>query len=102
MKQKLISLTLHGGPTIQPPEGVPDGGNIGGILSWVIIVLVAVAIICSLIFLLIGAIKWITSGGDVEKVQNARRTVIYSIIGLVVVLLGGVLITFVQQLLGSS
>ena len=99
MHEKLLSLTLPGGPTIVPPEGIPDGGNIGSLASLVIIVLGAVAVIAALIFLLIGAIKWILSGGDKEKLENARRTVIYAIIGLVIVLLSGVFIVFIQRLL---
>lgn len=36
----------------------------------------------SLIFLIIGGIKWITSGGDKEGTAKAKNTVTYAIIGL--------------------
>ncbi len=104
MKEKLLSLTLPGGQEVVPPEGVPTTGEGGlaGIISWVIIILTSVGIIAALIFLIIGAIKWITSGGDKEKLDSARRTIIYSIIGLVVIILSLVIMNFIGGLLGIN
>lgn len=38
----------------------------------------------SVIFIIVGAVKFTTSGGDPQKISSARSTVIYSVIGLVV------------------
>lgn len=46
----------------------------------------------SLIFLMIGGIKWITSGGDKEGMAKAKNTVTYAIIGLALGLLSFVLV----------
>jgi len=43
------------------------------------------AVVVALVFLIIGAIKWITSGGDKTAVESARGTITSAIIGLVVV-----------------
>jgi hypothetical protein len=99
MTQKLLSLTLPGSTTIAPPPGIPDGGNLGGILNWVVIALGIVAVLAALFFLLWGGIKWITSGGDKEKVDSARGTITYAIIGLVIVILGYVIVSFIRNLL---
>ena len=103
MKEKILAQAkLPGGREINAPVGVPTAGDgsLAGIITWVIIVLTSVGIISSLIFLIWGAIKWITSGGDREKLDSARRTIIFSIIGLVVVLLSVVIMNFIGGLLG--
>jgi hypothetical protein len=41
----------------------------------------------SFIFLLIGAIRYITASGNSARIQQAKDTVLYSIIGLIVVAL---------------
>jgi len=102
-KLLLAQLKLPGGDQVNAPEGIPTAsgaGSIGGIISWVIIVLTAVGVIAALVFLIIGSIKWITSGGDVEKLQSARKTVMFSVIGLIVILLSVVIMQVVAGLLG--
>lgn len=43
--------------------------------------------VVALIFLLIGAIRYITASGDSGRIKQAKDTVLYSIIGLIVVAL---------------
>lgn len=97
-------IKLPGGDTIDAPSGIPTAPStnqaVGGIASWIVIALTAVGIVAALIFLITGAIKWIMSGGDVEKLTSAKKTVTFSIVGLVIVLLSGVVIVFVTKLLG--
>lgn len=101
MNEKLLSLTI-GGEVIEAPDGVVSGGNLAGILSWVINFLTLVGIVAALIFLIWGGVKWITSGGDKEKLQSARRTVLFSIIGLVVILLSVIIIQVTSSFLGIT
>lgn len=106
MKDALLSLKLPGGPTdgpgqvITPSPGIPSGGDIFSILSWVVNALTIVGVIAAIIFLILGGIKWITSSGDKEKLAGARSTILYSIIGLVVILLSVVIIQLIGGLLG--
>ncbi len=51
--------------------------------------------ITSVIFIIIGGFKLITSTGDANNVKSARSTIFAAIIGLVVVLLGRAIIIFV-------
>lgn len=106
MKYKILSqINLPGGDTINAPENVPSvesPESLAGIISWIIIVLTSIGVIASLIFLILGAIKWITSGGDKDKLENARRTIIFSIIGLVVVLLSVMIMNFIGNILGIN
>lgn len=65
-------------------------------------IILLVAFVLSFIFLLIGGIKWITSGGDEKGVASARNTITAALIGLVVVLMAFALIKLVETFFGIS
>lgn len=50
-------------------------------------------------YLVYGGAQFLTSGGDAQKVTNARNTVIYAIIGVVIIALSYVLLNWVIGLL---
>jgi len=74
------------------------GGVIGAIISFVLFLAVFIAFV----FLVIGGLKWITSGGDKSAVESARNTIIAAIIGLVIAFLAYLIINIVLGLLGLS
>jgi hypothetical protein len=45
--------------------------------------------------LIFGGFKYITSGGDAGKITGAKNTILYAIVGLVIVALSQVIINFV-------
>jgi hypothetical protein len=49
----------------------------------------------AVILLLIGSIQYITSGGDPNKVSSAKNTIIYALVGVVVIVLAAAIIEFV-------
>jgi uncharacterized membrane protein YidH (DUF202 family) len=51
--------------------------------------------IIAVIMLIIGGLKYITSGGDSGNVTGAKNTILYAIIGLVIVALAQVIVQFV-------
>jgi|GEM_PF-1537230 len=51
--------------------------------------------------LMIGGIQYITAGGDANRAAEARRTIIWSLIGVVVALISYVLVRFVSGLIGG-
>lgn len=79
-----------------------NANNIGSVISGVITILLIAAAIIALFFLIWGGIRWITSGGDKSKVDEARKTIIASIIGLVIALLAFFIITIVLGIFGLS
>lgn len=100
---KLAQLQLPGGRSIEAPSGIPTtetGTNLSTIISWSINLLLILAILATLSFLLWGGLSWITSGGDKEKLDNARKTIVFAVIGLIVVLLSFVIVQTVGSLLG--
>lgn len=102
----LIAICVPGtdGPEcISPPVGIPTGGLSGPgstVLQNSIIILFTLAVVLVLIFLLWAAIRWITSGGDKQKLQSARSGIIYAIVGLVVVFFAFFLINILGYFFG--
>lgn len=74
--------------------------NIGSIIGVFVSVIAVAAVLAALVFILIGAFQWITSGGDKQKVEAARNHIIAAIIGLVIVVLSFVIINVITQVLG--
>lgn len=49
----------------------------------------------AVVMIIIGGFKYITSGGSSEKVSGAKNTILYGIIGLVIVALAQIIVQFV-------
>jgi len=56
--------------------------------------------VLSLFFLIFGAIKWISSGGDKEKIGAAQKTITAAIIGLILAFSAWVILTLVFNFFG--
>ena len=54
-------------------------------------------IILSLVFLLVGGIMWITSGGNKEGMAKAKATVTYALVGLVLGLSSVIILRFLEN-----
>lgn len=53
------------------------------------------------VFLIIySGIQYVTSGGDKEKVDNARKRLTYAIIGLIVIIFSFAIVNFIAQFTG--
>ncbi len=72
-------------PALDPFIGRGEGVTIlNTFLSNFISILLIVGVIVAFIFLVIGAIQWMTAGNDKAAMESARGKVISAIIGLVV------------------
>jgi hypothetical protein len=60
--------------------------------------LIIIGVVVSIIFIVWGGIKWTTSGGDKEKVQQARGTITAAIVGLIIALLAFAIVSYVVYL----
>lgn len=58
--------------------------------------------IVSVIMIILGGFRYITSGGDSNNVSGAKNTIIYAIIGLVVVALAQFIVGFVLNKVTGS
>lgn len=93
------SLTCGGqvappGSTCTPVDDNASGGvqqiatDVINLLSWVVGVI-------SVIMIIVGGFRYITSGGASDKVTGAKNTIIYAVIGLIIVALAQFIVNFV-------
>ncbi len=99
----LSQLQIPGERSLDAPTGVPtaeSGTTLSVIIAWSINLLLIAGIVATLFFLIWGGISWITSGGDREKLDKARKTITFAVIGLFVVLLSFVIVQTVGAVIG--
>ena len=56
--------------------------------------LLVLAAIAAIVFMIIGGVRYVTAQGDEDAVEQAKNTVIYAIIGIIIILLAAVIINF--------
>lgn len=88
--------------TIAPPEAWGNLTNITvpGIISTAIKVILITAAIIAFVFLVVGGIKWITSGGDKEGTQAAQKTITAALIGLIIIFAAWAIIELLNVFFG--
>ena len=59
-----------------------------------------IAAIIAFVYLVLGGIQWITSGGDKTAMESARNKITHAVVGLVVVAAAYAIILLVQAFLG--
>lgn len=85
--------------------GNTAGERIDQIVSQVINILSLAVGVVAVIMIIVGGFKYITSGGDSGNVTGAKNTILYAVVGLIVVALAQVIVRFVVDratLKGSS
>lgn len=88
-KGACLSTTTADCSTQNPDDTVND------IITTVINIFSLVVGVVSVIMIIIGGLKYITSGGDSGNVSGAKNTILYAIVGLVIVALAQVIVRFV-------
>lgn len=68
------------------------------LIQWV----VGISGVVAAIFLVLGGASYMTSSGDTTKLQKAKNTILYAIIGLVVVALAEIITAFVSNIIRES
>jgi uncharacterized membrane protein len=96
---------LFDNSTSQACQGVGLGGNgcaggatkINNLITVALNVLSIVVGIAAVFMIVAGGFKYVTSGGDSGKVSGAKSTILYAVIGLVVVALAQSIVFFVLK-----
>lgn len=122
MKQKLFKLaalaTAYGAPLITtaqeralPQIGTTAAGLPGSVTSTYgltnlvnlgnkgLNIAATVIIALSLLFIIYGGYLFASSGGDETKLKSAKTNIIYGVIGMAVIVLSGVVFSFVSNVL---
>ncbi|PJC23013.1 hypothetical protein COV28_02490 [candidate division WWE3 bacterium CG10_big_fil_rev_8_21_14_0_10_48_23] len=91
---------------------IPDGGGcpfegelfikLVNILSETIEFLLGIGAGVALLFVMIGGIQYMASGGDEKSLASAKKTITYSIIGLVVILGSILIINVLRDIFGFN
>jgi hypothetical protein len=76
-------------------EAENAGSNLTNYIATAINIFSVVVGIIAVVMIIIGGVKYITSGGDAGNVTGAKNTILYAIIGLVVVALAQIIVQFV-------
>lgn len=89
---------------LAPPSGTQFADladlTIPRIVSGGIRLILVVAALTAFVFLIIGGIKWVTSGGDKEKTATAQQTLTAALIGLVIVFASWAIIRLIETFFG--
>jgi|SRR3989344_4612035 len=99
-----IQDSLCGGATelkFNPSSGQCEKGpsetNFNNILKRVINIISIIVGVVAVIMIIIGGFRYIVSGGTQEKVTSAKNTILYGLIGLIIVALAQVIVRFVLR-----
>lgn len=77
------------------PSANTGGPDIGSILTLVVNIFSIVVGFVAVIMIIVGGFKYITSGGDSGNISGAKNTIIFALVGLVIVALAQVIVRFV-------
>ena len=87
-------------PKLATPGSIPDPigtVDVNFLIARIINLILGLVGSISLLLFLYGGVTWMTSAGSADKVKKGRDIVIWAVIGLAVVFLAYILVTFVIQ-----
>lgn len=87
-----VQEQIQKGVTAVDPGG---SGDLEDLITTVINVLLFLIGVLSVIMIIYGGFRFVTSGGSAESVKSAKNTILYSIVGLVVAILAFAIVNFV-------
>ena len=90
----LLDLIAQG---IQVPDKLPTTALNESTVNSIINFILQIAGALSLVFIMISAVKFSTSGGDPQAISSARRTIIYSLVGLTISVSAFTILSIVGQ-----
>ena len=76
-------------------DGAAQKTRLENTISRIINVLSVIVGIVAVVMIIIGGFKYITSGGDSGSITSAKHTIVYAIVGLIIVALAQVIVRFV-------
>ena len=100
---KAMALTVSEGAEAARAEGMPAElvGPDGVITQFTSIALYVVGFI-SVIMLIWGGLRYILSGGDSKKITDAKNTILYALLGLVIAFFAYAIVHFVPNTIGAT
>ena len=72
-----------------------SGNQLSKIVKAVLNILSLLAAIAAVIMIIVSGLKYVTSGGDSNSISSAKQTLIYAIVGLIIVASAQLIVRFV-------
>lgn len=72
-----------------------SGPSVNKLISLTVNLLTFAAAVIAIIMIIVSGLKYITSQGDANSASSAKKTLLYSIIGLVIVVIAQLIVKFV-------
>ena len=96
--------SLCGGANLQITDGTctDTSGAISRIIKFVLDLFSIIVGIAAVIMIVVGGLKYTISGGDSTRVSGAKDTILFAIVGLVVVALAQIIVHFVLTNVGTQ
>jgi hypothetical protein len=87
-------------PSVTPVTPTGDL-SIASVLTTIIYWILGLSGGIAVLFLILGGLQYITSSGNKDRAEAAKQTILYAVIGLVVIALSFVIVAFVAQNVGK-
>jgi hypothetical protein len=96
-----INSSLCNGSNVNSSSGVSasctpsDGGSLSNLVRTLINIFSWIVGVVSVLMIIYGGFRYITSGGESGGVTSAKNTIMYAVIGLVIVALAQIIVRYV-------
>lgn len=87
-------------PVLDPALGAGGPEILGNLIGGLVGLLLVVGTIAAFIFLILGALRWITSGGDKAGLEAAREQILQAIVGLIILAASWAIMILISTFLG--
>jgi len=92
-----VSLNGQLTGTCENPDANTGTNDISHIMTLIVNIISIIVGFVSVIMIIWGGMKYVTSGGESGKITSAKNTIMYALIGLVVVALAQFIVRFVLK-----
>jgi amino acid transporter len=76
--------------------------SLADLITTVINALLIFAGAVAVLFLIIGGFRYVVSAGNADQVEGAKKTILYAIVGLIIIFVAFVLVQLIQNWLGVT
>jgi len=90
------ALAAYSAPTvgISDPQSTNVVSILNTVIGWILMLVGGIAVL----FLIWGGLQYVTSAGNKDKAEIAKKTITYAVIGLIVIVLAEVIVSLVTSM----
>jgi len=87
--------------TVVIPNPLEGDGDIPSVIHAITGLLKVIVIPLGIIMIIIGGIQYMTSAGNEEKTNKAKKTILWAIIGIAIIISADFIAGFIKEILGG-